>query len=102
MAPHVIEIAKIRLASDIDEAELIAASDRFQNEFLVEQPGYLGRDLVRLAPGRYADIIRWTGPDAAEAILPKLSKSPACRDYFSIMDTEESLSRHPVLSSHPG
>jgi len=100
MANHVIEIAKIQLAADVSEDELVAASDRFQNEFLSNQPGYLSRDLVRLGDGGYADIIRWDRPEAAEAVLPKLSHSPACRDYFSIMEADEGFGPHPILSSY--
>lgn len=99
MGSQVIEIAKIKLAADIGEDELIAASDRFQSEFLSRQPGYLGRDLVRLEQGEYADIIRWEGSEAAEAVLKKLSGSPACRDYFAIMDAG-GIGLHPVLSSY--
>lgn len=100
MTAQVIEIAKIKLAADVSEDELIAASDRFQREFLAGQPGYLGRDLVRIAEGSYADIIRWEGADAAQAVLTKLSASPACRDYFSIMDADDGVALHPVLSSY--
>ena len=100
MTNHVIEIAKIRLAANVGEDELVAASDRFQKEFLSNQPGYLSRDLVRLGDGGYADIIRWERPEAAVAVLTKLSGSPACRDYFSIMDTDEGFGPHPIISSY--
>lgn len=100
MGPQIIEIDKVKLAANVSEEELIAASERFQTEFLCKQPGYRGRDLVRLDQGSYADMIRWDGVEAAEAVLQKLAGSPACRDYFSILDADGGLTRHPILSSH--
>lgn len=100
MKNQVIEIARIKLAVDVSEDELLAASDKFQTDFLSKQPGYLGRDLIRLGDGGYADIIRWERAEAAEAILTKLSASPACRDYFSIMEADGGIAFHTVLSSY--
>jgi hypothetical protein len=85
MSMPTLEIAVIRLAAGRTEAELIAASNAFQ-QFLAEQPGYLCRDLVRASDGTYADVVRWASRKEADAVADKVSSSVACQTYFSLME----------------
>ena len=81
-----IELAPIRLAAGRTEAELLAASDAFQRDFLSGQPGFLRRDLVRKSERDFVDIVHWRSAADAEAIMDKVQNSPACMSYFSVMD----------------
>jgi len=81
----VIEFAPIRLAKGRTEAELIAASDAFQRDFLAGQPGFLSRELVRKGEGEYADIVRWKSQADAAAIMDRIEGSPAVAAFFSVM-----------------
>lgn len=105
MGHQIIEIAKIKLAANVSEEQLIAASNTFQSEFLTGQPGYIGRDLVRVENGGYADIVRWESHEAAAAVMEKFPESEACSSYFSVMefDTQDpasGVSHCSVLSSY--
>ena len=86
MSGSIIEWAPIRLAEGKTEADLLAASAKFQKEFLDSQPGFLRRELLRLAEGRYADIVHWRTMADAEAIMAKAPSSPACLAYFATME----------------
>lgn len=105
MSDTIIEMATIKLAQGQNEADLIAASERFQSEFLAHQPGFVGRELVRMKGGEYADIVRWTDMAHAEAIMEKAASSPACLTYFSVMEMNpdnpaEGVSHYQVLARY--
>ncbi len=86
MSNKVIEMADIKLAEGRTEADLMHASQRFQSEFLSEQPGFVARELVRKSDGSYADIVWWDNEETAMAVMQKAESSEACRAYFSVME----------------
>lgn len=106
MSATVIELAEIKLAPGKSEADLIAASNRFQEEFLKDQPGFLGRDLTRRENGDYADLVRWADRASADAIMARARQSPACAAYFAVMrmdagDPSEGVRHFDVLAAYP-
>lgn len=80
-----IEIAPFTLAEGVDEAAVLAASERLEREFLHGTDGYLGRAISQLPDGRWADVVLWRSPAHAEAILPRIPESAACAAYFGCM-----------------
>ena len=52
-----IQLAPFRLGEGVDEAALLAASDRFQDEFVAHQRGVLRRVVMRGVDGGYADLV---------------------------------------------
>lgn len=85
--PHslAIEIAPFTLNPDISEEQLLLASDRLEQEFLLHRDGYLGRATSQLPDGRWADIVLWRSSAHAAAVLPLIPHSDACAAYFSCM-----------------
>ncbi len=81
-------LAPIKLAAGKTEADLLAASDRFQIEFANDQPGLIRRELVRKSDGEYLDIIQFRSMEDAEATIEKEKESAACHAFFSIMDMD--------------
>lgn len=81
----VIELATIHLADGKTEADLLAASQTFQTEFLDGQPGFIHRNLVRKEDGSYMDIIHWHSKAAAAAVFAQAEQSPIALQYFSVM-----------------
>lgn len=88
MANPITALAPIKLATGKTEADLLAASDRFQKEFANEQPGLIRRELVRKSDGEYLDIIQFRSMEDAEAIIEKEKDSDACHAFFSVMDMD--------------
>jgi hypothetical protein len=85
MTKPTVEIANITLAAGKTEADLIAASDRFQKDFLAGQPGFLRRELVRLDDTHFADIVHWRSLEEAHAVGERIASSGACQLYFAVM-----------------
>lgn len=89
MPSAIVETAVIILRSGVSEADLVAASDRFQREFLNDRKGFLRRELLKLAEGGgHMDLIHWADEEAAEAVMAEAATSPACQAYFSIMEMD--------------
>ena len=81
-------LAPIKLAAGKTEADLLAASDRFQKEFANAQSGLIRRELVRKGEGEYLDIVQFRSMEDAMAIIEKEKESAACHAFFSVMDME--------------
>lgn len=103
MTAITVEMAKINLAVGKSEAELVAASEQFQREFLSRQPGFLRRELLRLDEGNYLDLIHWRSAADASAVMEYAMESPQCQAYFAVMamDTDkpdEGVARYTSLA----
>ncbi len=86
MATLITVLAPIKLAAGKTEADLLAASDRFQQEFANAQPGLIRRELVRKSDGEYLDIVQFRSMEDAMAIIEKEKESAACHAFFAVMD----------------
>jgi heme-degrading monooxygenase HmoA len=84
-----IEFASFTLAEGVDEAALIAAADDLQKEFLSRQKGFIKRDLVRVADGKWADVIYWESRESVEQAMQSAPENPAALRYFQLMATAE-------------
>lgn len=88
MNKMVTVLAPIKLAAGKTEADLLAASDRFQKEFADAQPGLIRRELVRTGDGEYLDIVQFRSIEDAKAIIEKEKGSAACHAFFSVMEID--------------
>jgi len=79
-------IAPVKLAAGKTESDLLAASKRFQHEFVDREPGVLRRELVRKPDGTYLDIVQFRSAEDAEDVIEKEQNSEACHRFFSVMD----------------
>lgn len=89
-------LAPIKLAAGITEAELMAASERFQKEFVVQQPGVIRREMMRKGNGHYLDIIQFRSMEDVEDIMEKEKSSVVCHDFFAVMDMAAEAETGPV------
>ncbi len=88
MTNPITVLAPIKLAAGKTEADLLAASDRFQSEFCNHQPGLIRRELVRKSDGEYLDIVQFRSMEDAEAVIEKEKESAACHAFFAVMDMD--------------
>lgn len=96
---HVV-IAPGRLKDGVTEAEMLAASERFQTEFVVHQPGVLRRILVADdAGGGYADIVFFADELAISEVVKAEQTSEVCHAFMALWE-DGSMSTYRVLSSH--
>jgi hypothetical protein len=88
MQTTIVETARIRLRDGATEADLIAASDRFQGAFLNGQPGFLRRELLKLDDSDFLDLVHWADRQAADRVMEAAMASDQCRAYFALMDMD--------------
>ena len=94
-----VVIAPGRLKAGVTEEAMLAASDRFQREFVVDHPGVLRRVLVTDAGGRYADIVFFADEAAVEEVMAAEQTSEVCHQFMSLWDGEEPMV-YKVLQPH--
>lgn len=87
--PTVTVLAPIKLAAGKTEADLLAASKIFQDEFVAHQSGVLRRELVRKPDGTYLDIVQFRSHDDYLDVVKKEMESPACAAFFAVMDLSD-------------
>ncbi len=86
MSNAITILAPIKLASDKTEKDLMAASEKFQTEFVAKQPGILRRELIRTGEGRYMDIVLFKSKQDAQDVIAAEAVSSVCHEFFSVMD----------------
>ncbi len=106
MKTPITVLAPIKLAAGKTEADLLAASDRFQEEFVSNQPGVLRRELVRKAAGEYIDIVQFQSSEDVEDVTDKEKTSTVCQAFFAVMDMSDmdeaaDLDLYPSLATYP-
>ncbi len=104
MTTPVTIIAPITLAKGKSEADLLAASNIFQTDFVNDQEGVIRRELIRKADGQYLDIVQFRSVEDARDVIKKEMVSPACHAFFSIMDLSDmddlEMELYPSLATY--
>jgi hypothetical protein len=95
---HVV-IAPGRLKDGVTEEEMLAASDRFQREFVVHHPGVVRRVLVAGEDGRYADIVFFADETAIAEVMAAEQDSEVCHQFMAMWDDAE-VAMWRVLQLH--
>lgn len=81
-----LEIALFKLREGVSEAQLLAASERVDREFLAHEEGLLGHALLKGADGLYADLAFADSQPRAEAICAKWTANAVAADYIALVD----------------
>lgn len=82
------ELGRFRLKTGVTEAELIAASERMEQEHLQLQQGFVSHHLVRMPNGLYLDIAVAETPSDAERICASWKGQPACGAFLALIEAE--------------
>lgn len=85
-----VEWAPFIKIKGISDQQLIVAADLVNSEFLVKQPGFIKRELIKKSDIEYADLIHWRTKKEAELAGVKVLNCGECNTYFKLMDMEES------------
>ncbi|MEP4197993.1 MAG: hypothetical protein ABJL99_20395 [Aliishimia sp.] len=88
MSPVTV-LAPIKLAEGKTEADLLTASQSFQQDFVAHEPGVLRRELVRKPDGTYLDIVQFRSHEDYLDVVKKEMESPICAQFFSVMDLSD-------------
>lgn len=74
----------------ITDQQLVVAADNVNSVFLIKQPGFIKRELVKKSDAEYADIIHWNTKADAAAAGEKVFNCAECNEYFKLMNMEAS------------
>ena len=88
MAKAITVIAPIKLAANKSEADLIAASEIFEKEFVSKESGVVRRELVRKGVNEYIDIVQFRSREDMLAVMEKEKTCAICHAFFSVMDLD--------------
>lgn len=88
MPTAITVLASIKLLSDKTETDLLIASDSFERDFVSKEAGIVRRELVRKGDNEYIDIVQFRSLKDMEQVMEKEKTSPACHDFFAVMDLE--------------
>ena len=86
MTNAITVLASIKLAAGKTEADLWAASDIFEKEFVSKEAGVVRRELVRKGGNEYLDIVQFRSKEDMEAVMEKEKTNPACNAFLAVMD----------------
>jgi heme-degrading monooxygenase HmoA len=86
--PHTTEWAEFTLKPYATDAGLLEASAAMQRDFLDQQPGFISRQLLKLADRHYADLVTWRSQEAAHEAMGNAKHFAACGAYFGLMQVD--------------
>lgn len=81
-----VEWAPFVKNAEVTDQQLIAAADRVNSAFLINQPGFIKRELIKKTESEYADVIHWKSRVHAEVAGTKVNSCVPCGNYFALMD----------------
>ena len=93
-----VMLAPTRLKPGVDEATMLAASDRFETDFVSKQSGIIRRHLLRDGKGGYADLVFFESKETADKVIEAEMTSPDCALLFSLLEMDEGQPDMGVLS----
>lgn len=80
-----VEFVSFKLKKGTDTASLLAASDRFNEQFLVKQKGYISRKLLNDGDV-WADYVEWDTKENHIAASNAAFKDEAAMGYLSMLN----------------
>lgn len=84
-----VEFATIMLKDGITEEMLLKASHDLQNDFLIKQPGFLKRELLKRSSKEYVDLIYWENQESADKAVGVAMENPVCLSFFELMEAAD-------------
>jgi hypothetical protein len=88
MKSTIVELARFKLRDSRSEADLLAASKVFQEEFLKGRDGFVSRELVKFGGRAYGDLVHWRDRQTADKVMQEAATSEVCSAYFAVMEPE--------------
>lgn len=80
-----IEWAPFEIPKHVSEETLMNSADILEQEFLLRQPGYIRRELLKQDDNHWVDLVYWRSPQDAAMAAKAANESDVCYQYFSLM-----------------
>jgi len=82
----IVEIAQFKLKPGADEAAFVAAEHVIAKGIILQQPGFISREMTKGANGQWVVIMHLDSVAAADAWGPKLMQDPGAPAFVSQLD----------------
>lgn len=79
-------LATATLRDGVTEEAMLAASERFEREFVRQHDGILDRILVTDGNGTYTDVVVFRDQQAIEEVMAAEQSSPVCGELMSLLE----------------
>ncbi|GAB3484687.1 hypothetical protein [Marinomonas epiphytica] len=84
-----IEWAPFVKVSGVTDDQLVTSANAVNDGFLINQKGFIKRELIKKNDDEYADVIYWKTQSDAAAAGEKVNTCAKCSDYFKLMDMQK-------------
>ncbi len=78
----VIENVYFELKNGVDVNEFLNSSNKFNDEFVSQQKGYINRKLLKNEKG-WVDLVTWESMDCAKAVQVAMQGNSCAGEYLS-------------------
>ncbi|MGH1541868.1 MAG: hypothetical protein ACRBHB_15690 [Arenicella sp.] len=85
----VVEWAPFAIKQGVSMERLVQVAQNVEEVFLQKQKGYIKRSLLKGKPRQWVDIVYWQSESDANAAASAANNSPACLEYFALMEGVE-------------
>gem|GEM_PF-602417 len=85
----VLEYAPFQVRDGVTEEEFLQMSSRLEKEFLITQPGFIRRELLRKGANNWADLIYWKSEAEAKKAMKAAESNDVANRYFQLIESSE-------------
>lgn len=100
------EFATFRAADGVTPDQLLAASQRMRQQFLLQQPGFIEHALLQGDDGLWADMVLADSRASAETICQRFMQHESCLAYLALIAPDSAKltfwARHDTTSAAAG
>ncbi len=82
----VIETIRFNSLDGVDDARFLAVDQRFETQFLYQQPGFVRRFLTRADDGAWQSFVIWADRDHADRAFDSVGASEVGRERDDLID----------------
>ena len=98
-----VEWAPFIKAASVTDEQLVSAANTVNSDFLINQKGFIKRELIKKNEHEYADIIYWKTKTDAITAGENVSTCTKCNEYFKLMEmgvkAGEGFSHYTIIKS---
>ncbi|MEQ9303831.1 MAG: VOC family protein [Marinoscillum sp.] len=85
----VLEWAPFTLKENVSTEYFYAISARLEKEFLIHQPGFIKRELLKQNDDAFVDLIYWANEEAAKTAFERFNEYEIANKYFELLILDE-------------
>jgi heme-degrading monooxygenase HmoA len=94
---HILEFPSFTLKKGVSEAEFLLVHEKFNQDFMIKQKGYISHKLLRDGD-TWFDLVVWESAEAMEKAFQDIYKNDAAAAYISLIDQIGSDEKIPLFS----